>query len=1138
MATEREISYKVKLAIGSAIADTEKLKRALEALNKAPGAQSNRAAVAQIIENEKRLTAQASAESRARLATHLAEMKEREQKARATAAMMIEQERRLTSQIKAEHRLRAPQSNVTINRGLQLPGNLVTGLAGGLAGGFVGGIAIDTVERIGRSIVDFSKLSTEVRRTNEAFVVLSGGADEARSRLQAIQEGSGGTVDQLQAMTIANKAASLGLANTAQEFERVTRFATVASRIFGGDVAGTLDNLAAAASNLSFERLDQMGISSTQVRERMAELRAETSNLGREQAFLQAALEVGERTFGALADSSLTAATGVERLKVAISDARTEAAKGPIGIVVTSTVNGVAGDVTDAIQQARVAFGSADAQAQRDALEKQLQRTQTGALATVGRPFNSQYFDDAEQLRRDALNTLNTFEAAVAGGADGLEKYREDLRGIIQDIINWGEISEQQAQRLDAIALSAASALAVTNADDFSGATERALAAIEAQRDAAQEQVDAFKQIDILIARADEFTPSQLPGADKIRDQLIALKIEMASGAQVTEDQIAALNEADRLFDSTAAAVNFLSNAENAAAIATGDLNSGLASVPSFLDAVRVAALQAASALQSAFAIEAQATGGLTNRLSGLVGRGLINAQQAEQIYNDSQLAARQGAYNIATSGGTATQQQLAQAELQYQLEAPVRALEEAERLRIEADRKAAQEAERAFKGAAKSAGQAFEDVASDLRSIPGLFGTTDVTAEDMERTKLGIYQPKGDEWLRRLRDEVKNGVDHEDVSIEQAREALSRIGVQAAESAEGVLLQIEEMWDSGALFADEANLSLFDEEAVKAQLDLQQKAREGQENIIKHFGGVVDGAVAAVTGGPGAAGTGITYPIQAPSPEMLAAMQPVQPDLANLEQTIKITGYELPDNLGSTLSTGITAQIAAQMDSLKAQGSLIGLYHKQGYTDYDRTGMIDDLRTDMLTQLVAQQDYFKGHGALAGIYQKQGYAEYDRTGMVDDLRTDVLTQIVAQKDYFLGQGQLMAIYQKQGFEAYQWDDSVAQTVLSNLDTHFFSKENKEIIDGTGKTIAGYLALGMMGYDFEEAAKHTIWAMGRGFTTEDNTNILMGQGRSVANIMRAGIVDEIGQPGWAAAIASQLTTAVLDAMADSLEAGG
>lgn len=165
------------------------------------------------------------------------------------------------------------------------------GLIAGGAAGLVAGIGAREIARIGS---EMNELATASINAESALVGFAGGAGEAAERIQAIQEASRGAVSRMEAMTIANKGATLGFGETSEELSRVTDLATRIATVFGAEVTPTIDNMAAAAANLSFVRLDTLGISADRARERFEELRQE---MGDTQAFMQAMLEIGEETF-------------------------------------------------------------------------------------------------------------------------------------------------------------------------------------------------------------------------------------------------------------------------------------------------------------------------------------------------------------------------------------------------------------------------------------------------------------------------------------------------------------------------------------------------------------------------------------------------------------------------------------------------------------------------------------------------------------------------------------------------------------------------------------------------------------------------------------------------------------------------
>ena len=149
----------------------------------------------------------------------------------------------------------------------------------------------------------------------------------------------------------------------------------------------------------------------------------------------------------------------------------------------------------------------------------------------------------------------------------------------------------------------------------------------------------------------------------------------------------------------------------------------------------------------------------------------------------------------------------------------------------VQAMQTAADRTGAAFEKTAAKVNQTFE---SALSSAPGLFGTSQVTADDMQKAQYGLYKPKADEWLRQLGDEVFNGVDREGVDI---KDAAKRVGIDPNLPKELIYQVVKQAWDDSSLFANSQNLDLINTDAVKASLEQQQKELSGQASLKALFG-------------------------------------------------------------------------------------------------------------------------------------------------------------------------------------------------------------------------------------------------------------------------------------------------------------
>ena len=152
------------------------------------------------------------------------------------------------------------------------------------------------------------------------------------------------------------------------------------------------------------------------------------------------------------------------------------------------------------------------------------------------------------------------------------------------------------------------------------------------------------------------------------------------------------------------------------------------------------------------------------------------------------------------------------------------------------AGEQAAQRTGDAFAAAADSTAKAFAGtLESALGNVPGLFGTSQVTEQDMQLAKVGAYKPKADEYLRQLSDEVINGKEHgPNVDI---KDAAKRAGIDPNLPNEIVLELVKEAWANGSFFSNKANLDLINTDAVKSSLEQQQKEAQGKANIMSMFG-------------------------------------------------------------------------------------------------------------------------------------------------------------------------------------------------------------------------------------------------------------------------------------------------------------
>jgi len=109
----------------------------------------------------------------------------------------------------------------------------------------------------GAVALDTAMSADRLTRTLEG---LAGGADEAASYIDAIKTASQGTLSQVQALEVANRALSFGVVKNADEMAHLTEVAIALGRAQGLDAATAVSDLTTALSRNSPMILDNLGI--------------------------------------------------------------------------------------------------------------------------------------------------------------------------------------------------------------------------------------------------------------------------------------------------------------------------------------------------------------------------------------------------------------------------------------------------------------------------------------------------------------------------------------------------------------------------------------------------------------------------------------------------------------------------------------------------------------------------------------------------------------------------------------------------------------------------------------------------------------------------------------------------------------
>jgi len=169
-----------------------------------------------------------------------------------------------------------------------------TGSALGSMGTMLAGIgwagAIAAAVALGTELYNVGRASQVALNT---FTQLQGGAEQASKSLALLQEATNFTVPDTTLMSISNLYTQMGLATDPTEVARLAQMGAELGMAMGQSAEEAMRTFSALLANQSIELLDQFGISSGQVRDRIKELQDANAGLAREQAFVTAVLEIG-----------------------------------------------------------------------------------------------------------------------------------------------------------------------------------------------------------------------------------------------------------------------------------------------------------------------------------------------------------------------------------------------------------------------------------------------------------------------------------------------------------------------------------------------------------------------------------------------------------------------------------------------------------------------------------------------------------------------------------------------------------------------------------------------------------------------------------------------------------------------------
>lgn len=208
---------------------------------------------------------------------------------------------------------------------------------------------IGAVVGLGRAVWDLGNTGEAMIQTEKRLASFAGGADNAARTAQYLKQASLGSIDSMTGMTLAAQLLSMEIAKTPQEVGKVAEAAMMLGSPMR-DAEDKIKDFTMLLANNSIRRLDQFGISVSAVRARIKELRAENSDMTREEAFQAATMEIAAQKVDQLKDSGVEAATAYQQLTGAFESWKQSIGKdaaGPVASVQRWLANAFNGGATD-----------------------------------------------------------------------------------------------------------------------------------------------------------------------------------------------------------------------------------------------------------------------------------------------------------------------------------------------------------------------------------------------------------------------------------------------------------------------------------------------------------------------------------------------------------------------------------------------------------------------------------------------------------------------------------------------------------------------------------------------------------------------------------------------------------------------
>lgn len=275
-------------------------------------------------------------------------------------------------------------------------------------------------------ISQLNEIGAQANNAERNFVQLSGGADVAAKTLSELQIATRGVVDDTTLMNGANRLLMMNLASTGDEAAKLTGIAVTLGKTMGVDATTAVGDFASMLANQSIPRLDNFGISSGKVRDRIEELKK--SGMGMDEAFKTAVLEQGALAIDRLGTAADQGATSVEKLRTRFTNLAQD-----LGQQVNTAIEAEATTLDQLIQIIQMRSGSHPVQqAAAEDARKLAQSFTDEYTVAISQYMGQTEFDSGEAAQNWYDSIHNAFTSVVNNPT--LAKDKDALMAALTDV--------------------------------------------------------------------------------------------------------------------------------------------------------------------------------------------------------------------------------------------------------------------------------------------------------------------------------------------------------------------------------------------------------------------------------------------------------------------------------------------------------------------------------------------------------------------------------------------------------------------------------------------------------------------------------------------------------------------------------